>query len=118
MHRVGAHQADPAAEAPRAELAGGVAEHAGGEVDAHDPRRAAAAATQGDGEIRRSRAEVEDPLGARQAQRADSARPPPPVEAAAQQMVEQVVAPRDGVEHRGDAIRRLVDHPVHAGKSS
>ena len=62
----------------------------------------------------RCRADVDQRLAAGQPQRRDRLRPPPPVDAGAEQLVQQVVPRRDRIEHPGDAIGSLVGSLAHS----
>ena len=82
-------------------------EHRVREVDANDaagaaPRRAFQR------HVRRAGAHIQQRFAPGERQRADRPRPPAPVDAGAQDMIEKVVARRDRVEHPGDAVGSLV----------
>ena len=115
---VAAHQPDRPRQLQRAQLVLRQPEHLAGEVHAHH-RHPCRMPRRFDREIAGAGAEVEDAGATPQLQLRDSPRPPPPIEPGAEDVVEQVVARRNRVEHRRDAGRGLVDAQLpHRGYSS
>ena len=77
------------------------------EIDADDARGRRPRLDRGDRQVGRPGAEVEHALAAGQRQRLNRALPPAAIDARAQQMIEEIVAARDRIEHPRDASGRL-----------
>ena len=109
-HRVSPNERNPAARhracrtLPRPSL-----QHLAGKIDA-DHAAARDPSHGGQREIRRTGAEIEHAGAGRQFERIHGHVAPAPIEARAQNVIQQVVARRDRVEHARDAAGRLVDH--------
>jgi hypothetical protein len=79
-------------------------QHGRREIDADDP-----AGTRGlERDVGGSRADVYELLASRQLEGSDRARTPAAIDAGTEDVIEQVVARRNRVEHARDAVRRLV----------
>ena len=112
--RVAAHERDAVVERRAPQLVAADAQHRAGEIDADHARRAPAARVRA--AIARSAVPVQRSSTrsrAGQLQRPDRAAPPAAIDAGAQQVIEEIVAAGDRVEHPRDALGRLGDRFGH-----
>jgi len=128
LHRIGgdrdcgsiaANQHDSSIALTFAHFGEADAQHLVGKIDANRPRRPAPP-TRHDRHISCPRTQVEERLLAGQPERLDSAPTPPLIETGAEQAIQQIVPPGDGVEHAGNAVgcfcpERVVDDVVSDG---
>ena len=105
---IAAHERNARGQAAPAQFVEADAQHRAGEVHA-DYARGRFRVQRRDRQIGRAGAQVEDARLLRQMRLAHRARAPSRVETGAEEVIEEVVASRDRIEHRRDAIGGLVE---------
>ena len=97
--RVATNERHAVGETPLQQLLAPDAQHRGGKVDADHARGVRRRGPRGDRQIRGAGAEVQHALVACELQGPDRRATPPPIDASAEQVIQEVVPPRDGIEH-------------------
>jgi hypothetical protein len=101
-HGITPYERDPIDLAGCSDFLRSKREHRPGKIDPEDARRPASTCLQSD--IGGSRAHIQECFTPRELKRGDRLGSPPPIDAGAEKMIQEIVSGGDRVEHSSDAI--------------